>query len=851
MAAPPPPPPYLCPAGIDCQSLNACPSRTAPCPEGWLCGSFADSPERVALDLAMAKLKKRFSSSEVTAANAAQYLTPGRIVTNACPQGFTCPSATAIVPCPPGTWCPESQVAPLPCDALSLCGQRASYQLSPIAAIIAAIVTVLITVFAVRQSRRQAEAERETRAAASSASAASPMSPQQSDAATQPGLTVELTSSSLFSSKIAVTSAVKIQTRVGTGPAFSFADLGVSAPSPGDDAPVQILRGCSGSLPAARLSAIMGPTACGKSILLKTLRQAGGAPPFPDALVEGRVRATLGGRPIEGRELARRVGFVPQEDVLDRSLTVRELLAFNARARVGRSLSHDDAAVIVDRVLADLGIAGVADTVIGGGDNAAANISGGQLKRVNIACELVALDLSGAAVLLDEPTSGLDAAIANELCGTLQRLARDGTTVCVVLQQPRPEIFARVDHLVLMQAGSVVFEGQSADAAPYMRGLGFAQSPDTSDADFCVDVLNGLVPRNDRAEGQDAPLLPVLLADVWLQREHAATDAVSVADASTATATAATATVSAAIESSSYLDAVCDFAHACVLNAERAFVSRLRDSSALYTLVLLAIVMAGALSTGFTVFLQGTYRNTLDVPVVTSMVDYCPGPLREYCAQRNQLDLGLAQLLFFISISIGSAASLSAVPLFGGTASLARREALAGLSPLAFAVGRMTADTVFVLWNGALFVGVWMLFGHAGHWWSWFGVVLPTVWASSGIGYVMAASTRPVNARVVSLISVTVMSVFSGVEPQLARVLGTPIVNLLWLLSFATWTSESTYITWSGYMSGAQRARMLDGAAFFGFDVANGQARSIAVLVALGLAWRALAALVVVRRALA
>ena len=257
----------------------------------------------------MAKLKHRFSSSDVTAANAANYLTPGRIVTNACPQGFTCPSATAIVPCLPGTWCPESQVTPLPCDALSVCGQRAGYQLSPVAAIIAAILTILISVFAVRQSRRQAEAERETRAAASS------MSPPQADAAAHPGVTVELTSSPLYFSKIAVASEVKIQTRVGTGPAFSFADLNVSAPSPGNDAPVQILRGCSGSLPAARLSAIMGPTACGKSILLKTLRQGGGAPPFPDALVEGRVRTTLEGRWIDGRELARRVGFVPQEDV--------------------------------------------------------------------------------------------------------------------------------------------------------------------------------------------------------------------------------------------------------------------------------------------------------------------------------------------------------------------------------------------------------------------------------------------------------------------------------------------------------------------------------------------------------
>ena len=68
---------------------------------------------------------------------------------------------------------------------------------------------------------------------------------------------------------------------------------------------------------------------------------------------------------------------------------------------------------IVDRVLSDLSIRHIADTVIGGDveTQAAANVSGGQLKRVNIACELVALS-TPAALLLDEPTSGLDASIA-------------------------------------------------------------------------------------------------------------------------------------------------------------------------------------------------------------------------------------------------------------------------------------------------------------------------------------------------------------------------------------------------------------------------------------------------------
>ena len=57
-------------------------------------------------------------------------------------------------------------------------------------------------------------------------------------------------------------------------------------------------------------------------------------------------------------------------------------------------------------------ISKIADTVIGGSANAAANISGGQLKRVNIAVELVSLTRPGV-LLLDEPTAGLDAAVSD------------------------------------------------------------------------------------------------------------------------------------------------------------------------------------------------------------------------------------------------------------------------------------------------------------------------------------------------------------------------------------------------------------------------------------------------------
>ena len=98
------------------------------------------------------------------------------------------------------------------------------------------------------------------------------------------------------------------------------------------------------------------------------------------------------------------IGYVPQEDLLDRNLTVRELLEFNLRTRVS-GLNEIHISSMIESVLSDLSITHIADSIIGGGENASANISGGQLKRVNIACELVTLTRP-AALLLDEPTSG-------------------------------------------------------------------------------------------------------------------------------------------------------------------------------------------------------------------------------------------------------------------------------------------------------------------------------------------------------------------------------------------------------------------------------------------------------------
>ena len=61
-------------------------------------------------------------------------------------------------------------------------------------------------------------------------------------------------------------------------------------------------------------------------------------------------------------------------------------------------------------------------------------ISGGEKKRLSIACELI---IDPSILFLDEPTSGLDAFTALNLIHTLQLLAKSGRTVICTIHQPR------------------------------------------------------------------------------------------------------------------------------------------------------------------------------------------------------------------------------------------------------------------------------------------------------------------------------------------------------------------------------------------------------------------------------
>lgn len=209
-----------------------------------------------------------------------------------------------------------------------------------------------------------------------------------------------------------------------------------------------VIEGLDIELPPGRVTAIVGPNACGKSTLLRGLARL-------HPLTAGRVR--IDGQDIGSlsrRELARVVGVLPQSSVAPDGVRVAELVGrgrFPHQGWFGRYTSQDDQVVL--RSLEATGVADLAERRL-------EELSGGQRQRVWIA---MVLAQETDAVLLDEPTTYLDVTHQLELLDLLSDLnAERGTTVVMVLHELN--YAARyADHMVVMSGGRVAAEGAPGD----------------------------------------------------------------------------------------------------------------------------------------------------------------------------------------------------------------------------------------------------------------------------------------------------------------------------------------------------------------------------------------------------
>jgi ABC-type multidrug transport system ATPase subunit len=156
-----------------------------------------------------------------------------------------------------------------------------------------------------------------------------------------------------------------------------------------------VLWHVTGTVRPGELLAIMGASGAGKSTLLDILARKA-----KTGQIEGNMY--INGRDVPDEETFRRVvGYVDQEDTLLSTLTVYEAVLYSALLRLPREMSHQAKVYRTLETMNELGILGIKNSRIG--ESGKRSISGGEKRRVSIACELV----TGPSILfLDEPTSG-------------------------------------------------------------------------------------------------------------------------------------------------------------------------------------------------------------------------------------------------------------------------------------------------------------------------------------------------------------------------------------------------------------------------------------------------------------
>lgn len=205
-----------------------------------------------------------------------------------------------------------------------------------------------------------------------------------------------------------------------------------------------VVEELSVSLPAGRITAVVGANGSGKSTLLKAFSRV--LAPFSGGVY-------LDGESIHqmpSRALARQLSILPQSPQAPDSLTVAELVShgrYPHRRWLG-SMGPDDQKKI-EWALDVVELSSLRDRPVD-------SLSGGQRQRVWIAMTLA----QGAEILLlDEPTSYLDMCHQLEVMELLARLSADqGKTIVMVLHDVN--LAARyAGHMILIREGGILAEG--------------------------------------------------------------------------------------------------------------------------------------------------------------------------------------------------------------------------------------------------------------------------------------------------------------------------------------------------------------------------------------------------------
>ncbi|MER7913650.1 ABC transporter ATP-binding protein [Streptomyces sp. NPDC096068] len=194
-------------------------------------------------------------------------------------------------------------------------------------------------------------------------------------------------------------------------------------------------------IPDHSFTVIVGPNACGKSTLLSALARML-TPKAGQVYLDGAAISSY-----RSREVARRLGLLPQSSSAPGGITVGDLVARGRypHQRLLKQWSAEDETAVTE-AMRQTGILDLADRPVD-------DLSGGQRQRVWLS---MVLAQQTSVLLLDEPTTFLDIAHQVEvldLCAELH--ARKGHTVVAVLHDLN-QACRYATHLIVMRPGGIV-----------------------------------------------------------------------------------------------------------------------------------------------------------------------------------------------------------------------------------------------------------------------------------------------------------------------------------------------------------------------------------------------------------
>ena len=217
----------------------------------------------------------------------------------------------------------------------------------------------------------------------------------------------------------------------------------------------KVLENVNLELPEKKISAVIGQSGTGKSVLFKTIigmmKRDRGRVLFRDIELSALKHKEL-------IAIRRRFGYSFQNAALFDSMTVGENLAFPLRELLGMK-DRKEIRQRVAQMLEWIELPGIEE-------KQPDELSGGMRKRVGVARALIA---QPEVLFFDEPTTGLDPVLSETINDLVVRVNREFDITCVLITHDIPAAFRIADKIVFLAQGSIIAEGgaKEIEASPH------------------------------------------------------------------------------------------------------------------------------------------------------------------------------------------------------------------------------------------------------------------------------------------------------------------------------------------------------------------------------------------------